>query len=118
MLLAYKVISQVLYCDCYIFILFHHGVRFQTNDGTQLELCFHLWLQLENKTEFNLQIYALKKLLRVTHISLQKGNISLIKGCKTKHTQHQYFPTSTMKCAGTTSYHNHNSKNEEKLLAG
>jgi len=60
MLLAYTVISQVLYSDCYIFILFHHGVSFQTNDGTQLQLCFHLWLKFENKTEFNLQIYALK----------------------------------------------------------
>ena len=118
MLLAYMVISQVLYSDCYISILFHHGVTFWINDGTQLQLCFHLLLQFENKTEFHLQIYALKKLLRVTHISLQKGNISLIKGCKTKHAQNQCFPSSTMKCAGTTSYHNHDSKNEEKLLAG
>ena len=120
MLLAYEymVIPQVLYSDCYIYILFQHGASFWINDGTQLQLCFHSWLQLENKTEFHLWIYALKKLLRITHISLQKGNISLIKGCKTKHTQNQDFPSSTMKCAGTTSYHNHNSKNEEKLLAG
>jgi hypothetical protein len=60
MLLAFMVISQVLYSGCYISILFQHGVSFWINDGTQLQLCFHLWLQLENKTEFHLQIYALK----------------------------------------------------------